>query len=362
VFANSNFDPFTTSRAPPLDATKAKGVDSPRPPPSPMEDPDADDITLGSRILGAFVGGNLGNSIKAGLQETGLARCTPFSLEACSELQVQPPPVPLEAEATAKTSATDGMDNFVANILRNPTSILPGDWKLEGRSYLAPDNEAVQPAAPVVPTILPTPPVAEPVPAPMTMPTPQPAPADDAAATLQESAIRMQELQESIARLRMQIESMDGNGKTGGSFPTSSAPFGVPPASATEMETAPLLHAGAFADGADSLGSSLNGVRVVEYSQPEHALQHVSTLLEDGAGFAVLAENGAAETAGAVLTTAIFAGIGAVLFEYVATNKDAPIPDPLLSGLWSSFHSAVRSASRLTGKAANTVSKALPFF
>ena len=68
-------------------------------------------------------------------------------------------------------------------------------------------------------------------------------------------------------------------------------------------------------------------------------------------GFSAIADGGPLDAGGAVLGTLIFAAIGAFGLEYVATNQTPPIPDPLLSGLWSSVHGAARFVSKYAGKA-----------
>ena len=68
---------------------------------------------------------------------------------------------------------------------------------------------------------------------------------------------------------------------------------------------------------------------------------------------------------GGLLATVLFAGIGALLFEYIATNREPPVPDPLMSGLYGSLHGPVRAASKATDVAAMAVYKVvrekLPF-
>ena len=116
-------------------------------------------------------------------------------------------------------------------------------------------------------------------------------------------------------------------------FTTSQAPIGVPPAIAAELDgTLTWL---------DHAGSS-------------------HSLLESSAGFAAVADGGS-DVGVSVLSTIGFAAVGALAFEYIVTNKQAPIPDPLLSGLWSGFPGTVRFVSLAAGKVLRSAKSALPF-
>ena len=66
-------------------------------------------------------------------------------------------------------------------------------------------------------------------------------------------------------------------------------------------------------------------------------------------GFSALAEGGGP---GLLFATFVFAAFGAVAFETLATNEAAPIPDPLLGGVWGTLHSLVRGPSKFVGVAA----------
>eukprot|EP00322_Chrysochromulina_rotalis_P003987 CAMPEP_0115871302 /NCGR_PEP_ID=MMETSP0287-20121206/22793_1 /TAXON_ID=412157 /ORGANISM="Chrysochromulina rotalis, Strain UIO044" /LENGTH=120 /DNA_ID=CAMNT_0003326093 /DNA_START=18 /DNA_END=380 /DNA_ORIENTATION=+ len=109
---------------------------------------------------------------------------------------------------------------------------------------------------------------------------------------------------------------------------SSVPPLGVPAASATEPDAMLLDH---------------------------HYAVFTSNLF-DSASFNAVADGGGA--AGSLLATLIGAAIGAFLLEYIATNEAAPIPDPLLGGIWGTLHSATRTPSKLVGGIANTAMKA----
>ena len=78
------------------------------------------------------------------------------------------------------------------------------------------------------------------------------------------------------------------------------------------------------------------------------------SLLESGAGFAAIAD-GEAAASGGLLATVLSAALGALVFEYVAINREPPVPDPLFSGFYSSIHSTVRTASKYTNVVATKV-------
>ena len=227
--------------------------------------------------------------------------------------------------------ATTTWDNPIANILRNPTSILPKDWQLEGRKYLDESSTPPSPTpVPQTPPLEPAPPVSAPVaPVPAAPPTDLPVPLDG---MTQEEKIR---------RIREQIESLQGTLKSDAFSISSGPPMGVPPAAATEPE-ALLLHA----------------PPPTVLDQMPLADSYTSAL--DTSSFAFVADGGLADVGSGLLATTVFAALGALAFEYIATNKQAPIPDPLLSGLWSSLHAAIRAASKATGSAAKIAIATLP--
>ena len=333
----ADFDPFTSPRGPPLDKPPGVGGPSPQPPQTPQppaDAPEKDEVVLGARILGAGVGGFTGNKFLGGIQSSGLATCSPFNLDGCNRVTPEPPSyVP-----SSGASAMDEMDNPLANILRNPTSILPSSWKLEGRSYL---EDAASPApATTAPTPAPTPAVPE-VPAMPTLPTTPVPSSPESLAPEEQVAI----LREQIMRLQQQQ-----------SITTSQAPpLGVPPASAAEYQDAAQLQLHGFAPP-PTVAYEFGAHDVAVYAA---APQADHSLVETSAGFAAVADLG--DVAGSAIGTLVFAALGALTFEYIATNKAAPIPDPMLSGFWSSIHGAVRFASLATGKAAKTVKGVLPF-
>lgn len=67
-------------------------------------------------------------------------------------------------------------------------------------------------------------------------------------------------------------------------------------------------------------------------------------------GFSAVADEGGGP--GLLVATFVFAAFGAVAFETLATNEAAPIPDPLLGGVWKTLHSLVRGPSKFVGVAA----------
>ena len=72
-----------------------------------------------------------------------------------------------------------------------------------------------------------------------------------------------------------------------------------------------------------------------------------TTLIADGGGDAI----------STLFVTVLFAGIGALGFEYMATNKASPVPDPMFSGVYLTLQGVVASASKATGQAAEVVVK-----
>ena len=377
VRAGADFDPFSSPRGPPLDTPAVPPPKRTSPggggPPSSPPDPDAEDVTLGARILGAGFGGITGNGLVSGVKSTGLSQCSPFNLEGCASLTTAAPPS--GQGATAPVGLTDGYQGAIADILRNPTSILPKEWQLEGRKYLDDVLDDVQPsatppAAPQLPS--PTPPLPM-LPPPAPLPTPPPllstpappisplptvtAPAPESA-TADGPGLDGQSVEEQIARIQEEILRLQGKLPSGGAPTTSSAspPFGVPPAHAAEVPGTWELPATDF-DGGLALAGALDPSGLGEATAATLPPDGVSAALADPlvATAALLADNGLVDSlvdlGGSALLTLVFAAVGALTFEFIATNKQAPIPDPLLSGVWSGLHGAVRLPSRLLGGA-----------
>ena len=216
-------DPF--KRVPPIAPTKELDFEAADP-----------DIVVGARILGASLGGIAGNNIYYGLQNVGLLSCSPFNLEGCS---ARPSPRPSAAAAPLNDEAMndEAMDAFpFADVLRNPTSILPKEWKLEGRRYLES--------------------------APALAPTSSP-PQDAPAAALDELQQLRDQLREELSRLQQT------------SF--VSPPIGVPAASAAEppttlVDTSSFFHVSASASGGDTFAGLFSalvfaalGALILEY-------------------------------------------------------------------------------------------------
>ena len=207
-------DPF--KRTPPIAPTKELDFEAADP-----------DTVVGARILGASLGGIAGNNIYYGLQNVGLLSCSPFNLEGCS---ARPSPRPSAAAAPLNDEAMndEAMDAFpFADVLRNPTSILPKEWKLEGRRYLES--------------------------APALAPTSSP-PQDAPAAALDELQQLRDQLREELSRLQQT------------SF--VSPPIGVPAASAFEPPTT-LVDTSSFLHVSDGLFTALVfaalGALILEY-------------------------------------------------------------------------------------------------
>ena len=215
-------DPF--KRTPPIAPTKELDFEAADP-----------DTVVGARILGASLGGIAGNNIYYGLQNVGLLSCSPFNLEGCS---ARPSPRP---SAAAPLMNDEAMDAFpFADVLRHPTSLLPKEWKLEGRRYLE----------------------SAPAPAPTSSP-PQDAP-EAALNELQQLRDQLrEELREELSRLQQT------------SF--VSPPIGVPAASAAEppttlVDTSSFLHVSASASGGDTFAGLFSalvfaalGALILEY-------------------------------------------------------------------------------------------------
>ena len=207
-------DPF--KRTPPIAPTKELDLEAADP-----------DTVVGARILGASLGGIAGNNIYYGLQNVGLLSCSPFNLEGCS---ARPSPRPSAAAAPLNDEAMndEAMDAFpFSDVLRNPTSILPKEWKLEGRRYLES--------------------------APALAPTSSP-PQDVPAAALDELQQLRDQLREELSRLQQT------------SF--VSPPIGVPAASASEPPTT-LIDTSSFLHVSDGLFTALVfaalGALILEY-------------------------------------------------------------------------------------------------
>jgi hypothetical protein len=347
IRAQADFDPFSSPRGPPLEQPPPSGMPGPPPGagPPPEQDPEQADVVLGARFVGGAFGGFTGNRLVDGLQTTGLATCSPFNLEGCARQAPTP-------QAYVPSDASNEYTGPIADLLRNPTSILPKSWKLEGRSFL---SDEASPPMPPAPTLLTEPapapaPLAEPAPAaivptppdplPEAMPSaaaaggvPSTAPAAPADYSQSLEGLSQEEIRERIARVMEDLQRVKEGSMSSDAFTTSQAPIGVPPASAAELDgTLTWL---------DHAGSS-------------------HSLLESSAGFAAVADSGS-DLGVSVLATLGFTAVGALGFEYIATNKAAPIPDPLLSGLWGGLHGAVRFVSLGAGKVLRTAKSALPF-
>lgn len=369
------FDPFSAQRGPPPDRGGEapevqeerslfgrEGVPSPEPemPEETVEPvtPDDLDAANGARILGAFVGGLTGNNLWSGLSRTGLITCSPFNLEGCAAATSrQQPLVPPPA-----VSRDVGDDFPFAAILRNPTSILPQEWKLEGRRYLEdtePSATSLQPPPPPPPQQLP-----EEVSLPFAA---KQSGAPSSELSLPEAVQPTDELarlQEEIARLQgqLQLTSSSTDAPMARAEISFSAPFSVLPASASEASTSlpdlalntPIRSAGSAAlDSANlvpnALASGDDDVWLLQASTSVSAFS--STLAESG---------GSPFDLPALLVTLLSAAIGAVTFEYIALNEEPPVPDPLFSGLYSTLHGAVRTVSKLTGAVAKQLIARLP--
>lgn len=357
-------DPFNTPRGPP------PGEQMPRPAggipqdalsgggTSAEEDPE---LILGARVFGGIVGGVSSNVLYSGIS-SAFGDCSPFNLAACSDRSFSSAmSAPSSSPAPSSAGGSDAYDGLLADILRNPTSILPKDWNLPGRKYLddlTPSAPAPEPsAAPQAP--LPTPQPAMPevpvpslsVPAVPVQPPPLELPAAATPTTIPTlppaapSAEQLKQLQEELVQLQQEIAE-----KQSAILPTSyehapTTTMGiVPPASAAEVSDAlaPSLHPADWTAAAAAAAS------------------HSSSLLVHDAGFMAIAEKAGGIDPGGIIATGLGIVLGAVTMEFVATNKEAPIPDPLLGGLWSSLHAVARFGSSITGKAASAVKGALP--
>ena len=351
---SAGFDPFNAPRGPPLEKQVGGEPNIPTPP-DPPADPDDADVRLGARVIGSISGGVLGNKLLAGLDAAGLTTCSPFDLDGCGSTP-NPPPVLSTTAAPASSGPGLDADNFIANILRNPTSIFPQEWKLEGRSYI---DDVGSPPANAQPNTMPAP-----VPSTPAVPAPLPAPEVGSAAPLAEDVAKgVEELskEERIALIREEMARLQGT-ISPDAFTTSAAPpIGVPPAYAAAPDSAALVHS----TGGEALLAQLHALYASEaaiqpalVAQPHH--QAAAAAAAFPAGFSAIADGGPLDAGGAVLGTLIFAAIGALGLEYVATNKVPPIPDPLLSGIWSSVHGAARFVSKYAGKAIGAVRPLLP--
>ena len=334
----SDFDPFDRPRGPPPDdragmQQQQQQQQQTGPVPTQERVPEEDsELVLGARVLGGGLGGISANKLFNGIT-SAFGDCSPFNLDACPERSFSST---LSSSSTSVSSGSDAFTGVVADILRNPTSILPKDWKLEGRKYL--DDLPVSstptdvPSPPVVPQDEALPPQ---VPAPIQL---EPPPAAVPAPAPQASEEQLKALEGELLRLKQQIAEKQSV------LSTSHAPVGVPPASAAETP----LSSGAL--------HSLNEAAMMDHWNSVVTSGHG---LHD-AGFMAIADS-AGGGPGGVLATLMGVALGAVACEYVATNKEPPIPDPLLGGIWGTLHSVVRTASKITGQAASAVKGALPF-
>lgn len=273
VRAMADFDPFSTPRGPPLEQPAAASELPPATQIAPPGDEDAD-LVLGARVLGGALGGLLGNSLSSGFERAGLASCTPFNLAGCDAGAA--PSARSAAPAPASTGGTDAIDGWLAELLRNPTSILPQEWKLDGRKYF---DDLSSDAA----SLVGVPPVS--------------------AAGTPEGVLSVYDAHASLATLQQ----------------------AAPPAPDA------LLPSG----GIDGSGFLLDGSGVV--------LDQLSVAIAEGSSGG----------AGGVIATLLFTGVGAIACEYVATNKEPPVPDPLFGALYSTLHAPVRVGSKATGVVAN---------
>lgn len=333
------FDPFSSPRGPPLqDGQGGSAGDGPpqAPPTIPMDAEEEESkriLVLGGRVLGAGVGGFSGNRIWDGIEGAGLTTCTPFNLDGCPTAR----PEPVVRAAPKPTPSMDGDDFPFAEILRNPTSILPQDWQLPGRKYMddlpsdqttarymgaqsAPVAAPVTPVAPVTP-IAPVTPVAPVAPTPVPLPPSMPA-------ALEPSEEQLARLRD-IAKLKEELERLRGES----GLPQPPAPIGVAPAGASEVPDALLaLPADIHASG----GAAMD----------HDALWQL---------YAAVADTSGGGGPGGLIATFLGAAIGALVVEYIATNREPPVPDPLFSGLYGTLHGGVKAASQATGLAADAV-------
>jgi hypothetical protein len=334
VRADADYDPFSSPRGPPPDQMMPRPDGAPPARRAAPEDPEEGEIRVGARVVGSVLGGISGNRLYTGIRGA-LGDCSPFNLQACEERTSSVARPPSGASVTASTGSDAFAGNPIAEILRNPTSILPSDWKLEGRRYI--DETVPQPVPPLP---LPPPPMAWPPAAPLAapppiapvappMPLPPPPPLDLA-----------QPSEPSLEELRQQYETMQKQLQLQLEQLRSQAPIGVPPAAAAEP--LPAMHADTTATAhaaVHSLGDA-----------PIHAAHAPSVL--DVAAFGALADGGGGGGVEALIATVASAAVGAIFVEALATNKDAPLPDPLLGGVWGSLHAGARFTSKYVGGAA----------
>lgn len=359
----ADFDPFSSPRGPPADGEASqrgegnlfdKGYtppprpSTPEPPqnkPPPQTSEEEQSIILGARVLGGGLGGISGNALWSGIERAGLTTCTPFNLDGCAD---RPNAVPAPAVPVPKPSSAAMDDAPFADILRNPTSILPQEWALPGRKYLGdiPSSTPVTPtmATPAAPAVIaPAPVPAAPVPAPMpvaelsTMPSapmaaipsnPMPAtpstPMPSGSMTTEEAQLR-----ETLGRLKGELAE------------TPDEKIARLRDELMRMQEAIVPPAGAAEPPGDLLSDGLMAL-----APGDHATSTADVW------FAAVADSAAA-AGGSPLTslvaTIISAAAGAVAVEYMATNSEPPFPDPLFSGLYKTFHGAVRAASKAVG-------------
>jgi len=352
----ADFDPFSAPRGPPLESQQPPPPFAPPPNGPPSEDEPDQEVVLGARVLGSLVGGTAGNGLFSGLASTGIIACSPFDLEACEALTAAAPAVSAPQGGASSASAEAAMDSFpFADILRNPTSILPQAWRLEGRRYLNDlDLEPTTPPSAEPAAVPAAPPGLGDVPALTTLaPTSvEPAASTVAPTSVEPAASELSELASAPAR-----------------------PLGVSPASAYEPDGSWSDEMMASADAWRDAAAHVPSAHALEIdahtlvASGQLSSQSAALLAEghgsvlEGAGFAAIADGGGGPAV--LIATALSAGLGALAFEYVATNKAPPIPDPLLGGLWSGLHGGTRAASKLSGfvvsKAAAAVKGVLPF-
>lgn len=186
------------------------------------------------------------------------------------------------------------------------------------------------------------------------------------------------ELREQILRLQQSIDQKS-------MVSTGPPPFGVPPASASELPSGSLLMSSSSSSSSassapESLFSSVDQLMMMSPTTTTTATTNTAahaaaadgsllslhgdyhSVLDTVGGFSAIADAGS-DIGGAFAVLLLAAG-GALGLEYVATNKTPPIPDPLLGGVWSALHSAAKTVSKPVGAvllvAVNSAKERLP--
>ena len=119
----------------------------------------------------------------------------------------------------------------------------------------------------------------------------------------------------------------------------------VPPAGAAEPPDA-MMH---LTSGHDL--TSYNELLTGGGSVSSWEASNAAGMVADG-WFAAIADSAATNPTASLFVTLVSAAFGAIAVEYMATNAEPPVPDPLFSGLYKTFHGAVRAASKATGAVA----------